>query len=73
MKKEITHAACVEFAQARETLSENKFHAVQQMVGISKWWSVVFKRNGQLVDIKVALNKVKAIKLAEALNNALEK
>jgi hypothetical protein len=72
MPKEITLAACVEFKQIREALSENNFHAVQELVSNSKFWAVVFKRSGELTNIKVGLNRVKAIKLAEALNSALK-
>lgn len=72
MSKEITHAACVEFKQLREALPENQFHAVQELVSVSKYWAVVWKRSGELTNIKVGLTKVKAIKLAEALNIALK-
>jgi hypothetical protein len=69
---EITHAACVEFKQAREMLSENQFHSVPQMVA-NKYWCVVFKRSGEISTIKTALNKKSADKLALALNTALGK
>ena len=73
MAKEITYTACLEFKQIRKALSENNFHAVQELVGNSKYWAVVFKRSGELTNIKVGLTKVKAIKLAEALNSVLNK
>lgn len=73
MSKEITLAACVEFKQLRERLPENSFHAVQELVSNSKYWAVVWKRSGELTNIKVGLTKVKATKLAEALNSVLNK
>ena len=73
MSKEITYAACLEFQQAKEALSNDSFHAFTEMVNSNKHWKVLFKRNGELNNIKVGLTKVRATKLAEALNAALNK
>jgi hypothetical protein len=72
MSKEITQAAVVEFNNARKLLSENSFHAVQMLINNDTYWSVIWKLNGKLTNIKVGLTKAKAIKLAEALNKNLK-
>ena len=43
------------------------------MVGIKKWWCVVWKKYGELTEIQGAITKPKAEKLASALNSALSK
>jgi hypothetical protein len=72
MSEEITQAAVVEFNNARKLLSENNFHAVQMLLNNDRYWSVIWKLNGKLTNIKIGLTKAKAIKLAEALNKKLK-
>lgn len=73
MPKEISYGECAAFKAERDALENNKFHAVQEMVGIKKWWCVVWKKHDELTEIKGAIPKVKAEKLALALNSALNK
>ena len=81
MAKEISYGECATFKAQRDALENNRFHAVQEraysdcvaMVGVKKWWCVVWKKHDELTEIQGAITKVKAEKLASALNFALNK
>lgn len=57
MVKQVGYGECLAFKEAREALTNNQFHAVQEMVGVKKWWCVVFKRHDEITTIVNVIHK----------------
>lgn len=71
MPRNVSRSELIEFQRAKEALENGRFHAIQNIPGVKKYWKVVFKDSGELTTIVGVITKTKAEKLAAGLNKVL--
>lgn len=72
--KNFSLSECADFKSHRDSLEREKFHAIQSVIGITRWWQVSFKTiDGNLTTIKTGLSARSAKNIAKQLNSSLEK